>query len=65
MLICLNILLIFMPKSLSIVTSLLVDGMYVVALAHATYTMSGATFHPLAMMLVISGWYFVVFFING
>jgi hypothetical protein len=45
--------------------NLLVDGMYVVALAHATNTMSGATFHSLAMMLVISGWYFVVLFIDG
>ena len=61
MLICLNVLLIFIIGSLSIVTSLFIDGMCVVALAHATNTMSGVTFHPLAMMLLMSNWYFVVF----
>ena len=64
MLICLIVLLIFMLGSLSIVTSLFIDGMCIVALAHATKTMSGATFHPLAMMLVMSGWYFVVFLLR-
>ena len=30
-------------------------------LAPATSTMSGATFHPLVMMLLMSGWYFMIF----
>ena len=61
MLICLNVLLIFMIGSLSILFSLFIDGMCVVALAPAANTMSGVTFHPLAMMLLMSGWYLVVF----
>jgi hypothetical protein len=61
MLICLNVLLIFMIGSLSIVSSLFIIGMCVVALAPTTNTMSRATSHPLAMMLLMSGWYFVVF----
>ena len=61
MLICLNVLLIFTIGSLSIVYSFLIDGMCVVALAHVTNTMSGAMFHPFAMILLMSGWYFVVF----
>ena len=61
MLICLNVLLIFIIGSLSIVSNLFIDGMCVVALAPMTNTMSGATFHPLVMMLLMSGWYFVVF----
>ena len=35
--------------------------MCVVALAPAANTMSGATFHPLTMTLLMSGWYFVGF----
>ena len=38
-----------------------IDGTSVVALAPATNTMSGATFHPLVIMLLMSGWYCVVF----
>ena len=34
------------------------------ALAHTTNAMSGATFHPLVMMLLMSGWYFVVFLLS-
>ena len=64
MLICLNVLLIFMIGSLSIVSSLFVDGMCDVALAPATNTISGATFHPLVMTLLMSGWYFVVFLLR-
>ena len=37
-----------------------IDGICVVALAFTTNTMSGATFHPLVMMLFTSNWYFVV-----
>ena len=38
-----------------------IDGMCVVALALVTNTMSRATFHPLVIMFLMSGWYFVVF----
>ena len=62
MLICLNVLLIFMIGSLSIISSIIfIDGMCVVAFALAINTMSGATFHPLVMMLLMSGWYSMVF----
>jgi len=54
MLIFLNVLLIFMIGNLSIFSSLFIDGMCVVALAPATNTMSGATFHPLVMMLLMN-----------
>ena len=52
---------IFMRGILSIVSRFCIDGMCVVALAPATSTMSGATFQPLVIMLLMSGWYFVVF----
>ena len=52
---------VFMRGSLSVVSRFFFDGMCVVALAPVTSTMSGATFHPLVMMLLMSGWYFVVF----
>lgn len=39
-----------------------IDGMCVVALAPVVMTMSGSTFHPLAMMLLISGWYLSILF---
>ena len=54
MLIFKNLLLIFMTGSLSIFSSLFIDEVCVVALALATNTMSGATFHPLVMMLLMS-----------
>ena len=44
-----------------IVSKCFIDGMCVVALAPATITMSGATFHPLVIMLLMSGWYFAIF----
>ena len=53
--------LVFMIGSLSIVSKFFIDGMCVVALAFMTNTISGATFHPRVMMLLMSGWYFVVF----
>ena len=37
-----------------------VEGVCVVALAPAVMTTSGSTFHPLLVMLSISGWYFSV-----
>ena len=51
----------FLSGSLSVVSKLFIDGMCVVALALVSNTMSGATFHPLEIMLLMSGWYFVVF----
>ena len=50
-----------MVGSLSFVSNSFIEGIWVVALAHAASTISGATFHPLAMTLLTSGWYFVVF----
>ena len=52
---------ILLRGSLSVDSKFSMDGMCVVALAPATSTMSGATFHPFEIMLLISGWYFVVF----
>ena len=63
-LIWLNVLLIFIIGSLSIVYGFFIDGMCVAALPPATNTMSGATFHPLVMMLLMSGWYLVVFLLR-
>jgi hypothetical protein len=62
MLICLNVLLIFVVGSLNLVSSAFMDGMCVVALAPVANTMSGATFHPLTMTLLTSNKYFLVFF---
>jgi hypothetical protein len=42
------------------VSRFFIDGMCVVALAPATSTISGATFHPLVMMLLTSSWNFVI-----
>ena len=50
-----------MVGSLSFVSNSFIEGIWVVALASAASTISGATFHPLAMTLLTSGWYFVVF----
>ena len=55
MLICLNVFLIFMTGSLSFVSNFFIDGMCVVALAYAAKTISGATFHPLGVMVLMSG----------
>jgi hypothetical protein len=64
MLSCLNVLLIFMIGNLSIFSSLFIDGMCVVALAPAIIIISEATFHPLVMMLLTRGVYFVVFLLR-
>ena len=37
-----------------------IEGVCVVALAPAVMMISGSTFHPLLVMLFISGWYFSV-----
>ena len=42
-------------------SNILIEGVCVVALAPAVMTISGSTFHPLLVMLSISGWYFSVF----
>ena len=55
MFICLNLFLIFAIGILSFVSKLFIDGICVVALAPTTRTISGATFHPLVVMLLMSG----------
>jgi hypothetical protein len=60
MLICLNVSLIFMIGSVNVVSSIFIDGICVVPLALATNTMSGATFQPFFMMLLMNGWYFMI-----
>ena len=60
-LICLNVFFIFVVGIFSFDSSSFIEGMRVVALAPAASTISGATFHPFAMRLVMSGWYFVIF----
>ena len=56
MLICLTVFLfIFMTWSLSYVSKFFIDGMCVVALTPASRTISGATFHPFVVMLLMSG----------
>jgi hypothetical protein len=42
-----------MRGSLSVVSRFFIDGTCVAALAPATNTMSGATFHPLVIMLLM------------
>ena len=61
LLICLNVILIFMIGSLSFVSKFFIDGMCVVALAHVTSTTSGATFHFFVMKLLMSNRHFVIF----
>ena len=45
--------------SLSFLSKFFIDGMCVVAFAHAS-TINGDTFHPFLKMLLMSGWHFVV-----
>ena len=45
---------------LNLSSSSFIEGMCVAALAPAVMTMSGSTFHPLARILLISGWYLLV-----
>ena len=61
MLICLNVFLIFVMGIVNVDSSFFIDGICVVPLAPATSTISGATFQPFAMMLSMSGWYFIIF----
>lgn len=46
---------IFVIGSFSLVSKFFIDGMYVLVFGHATKTMSGATIHPLDVMLLMSG----------
>ena len=41
-------------------SKIFIEEVCVVALASAVMTISGSTFHPLSVMLFISGWYFSV-----
>ena len=54
LLICLNVLLIFITWNLSCDSKLFIDGMCVVALALATKTMSGTTFPSFVVILLMS-----------
>ncbi len=47
--------LIFVRGIFSFVCKIFIDGICVVALALAVMTISGATFHPLDVMLLMSG----------
>lgn len=62
-LICLNALLIFVMGILSLASEFFMDGMFVVVLA--PMTTRGPTFHPLVVMMLMSCWYFIVFFYQG
>ena len=42
-------------------SKILIEGVCVVALAPAVMTISGSIFHPMLVMLSISGWYFSIF----
>ena len=55
-LMCLNVFLIFMTRSLSFVSKIFIDRMCVVALAPETNITSEATFHPFVVNLLTSGW---------
>ena len=55
MFICLSVFLIFAIGILRFVSKLFIDGLCVVDLAPATRTISGAMFHPLIVMLLMSG----------
>ena len=61
MLICLNVLLIFMIGSVNIVSKFFIDGICVVPLAPVANTTSGVNFQPFVMMLFMSGLYFMIY----
>lgn len=52
---------IFCAKYSSFISKLFIDDICVKALAHFVKTMSGAMFHPLILMLLMSNSYFVFF----
>ena len=51
----------FVMKSCRFHSKFFIDGMCVVALAHAVIKIRGSTFHPLAVILSISGLYLLFF----
>ncbi len=46
---------------LNFVSSCFIEGTCVVPLAPAVMTMIGSTFQPCCMMLLIKGWYLIIF----
>ena len=54
-LISLKVCLIVFSDILNFSSKIFIEGMYVVALAPTMMTISGSTFHPLLVMLSISG----------
>ena len=55
-LICFDVILVFITGSFTLVSKLFIDGVCEVVLALVAKTMVGATFHPLVAMLLMSGW---------
>src|SRR5579875_1316303 len=56
----LNVFFIEVSLRLNFVSSIFMEGECVVPLAPAVMTISGSTFHPCWMTLLISGWYFCI-----
>ena len=50
--------------TLGVVSKLSIEGVCVVALAPTMMTISGSTFHPLLIILTISGLYFPIFLLD-
>lgn len=62
---CLNVLLIYVMGSSSVVSNFCIHGMCEVAIAHDAETMIRASFHPLVAMMLMNGWQFVVFLLRA
>ena len=62
-LISLKVCLIVFSSILNFSSKIFIEGMCVVALVPAVMTINGSTFHPLLVMLSISGWYFSIFLV--
>ena len=60
MLISMKVCLIVSFGILNFSSKIFIEGVCVVALAPVVMTISGSTFHPLLVMLSISGWYFSI-----
>ena len=58
---CLNVFQICDVGSLSFVYSSFIEGMWVMTLAPNASTMSDVVFHSLAVILLMSGWYLVIY----
>lgn len=61
--ICLNVFLI--SVTYNFVFKFSIDDICVVVLVPTNSTMNGATFHPLVVILLMSGWYLVLFLSRG